>query len=103
MFSLLYGLWKYLFSKAEFHVLILGIDKAGKTVCLVTRWLSLSPTSCFCSISPLLSDLTCGAWSAFALLFTLFCVRAYRSALPCPHWIGKHDVVELKKRIRVHG
>lgn len=32
MFSLLYGLWKYLFSKAEFHVLILGIDKAGKTV-----------------------------------------------------------------------
>ncbi|RVW57667.1 ADP-ribosylation factor-related protein 1 [Vitis vinifera] len=32
MFSLIYGLWKYLFSKAEFHVLILGIDKAGKTV-----------------------------------------------------------------------
>ncbi len=34
MFSLLYGLWKYLFSKAEFHVLILGIDKAGKTTVL---------------------------------------------------------------------
>ncbi|MCO5604626.1 hypothetical protein L7F22_058796 [Adiantum nelumboides] len=34
MFSLLYGLWKYLFSKAEFHVLILGIDKAGKTTLL---------------------------------------------------------------------
>mgnify|MGYP006872748064 CR=1 FL=1 len=32
MFSLLYGLWKYLFSKAEFHALILGVDKAGKTV-----------------------------------------------------------------------
>lgn len=31
MFSLFYGLWKYLFSKTEFHVLILGIDKAGKT------------------------------------------------------------------------
>lgn len=32
MFSLFYGLWKYMFSKTEFHVLILGIDKAGKTV-----------------------------------------------------------------------
>lgn len=32
MFSLFYGLWKYLFTKTEFHVLILGIDKAGKTV-----------------------------------------------------------------------
>jgi len=31
---LLYGLWKYLFSKSEFHVLILGIDKAGKTTLL---------------------------------------------------------------------
>lgn len=34
MFSLFYGLWKYLFSKIEFHVLILGIDKAGKTTLL---------------------------------------------------------------------
>ncbi|EPS69351.1 hypothetical protein M569_05414 [Genlisea aurea] len=34
MFSLFYGLWKYMFSKLEFHVLILGIDKAGKTTLL---------------------------------------------------------------------
>ncbi|XP_072978807.1 uncharacterized protein [Typha angustifolia] len=34
MFSLFYGLWKHLFSKTEFHVLILGIDKAGKTTLL---------------------------------------------------------------------
>ncbi|XP_073297771.1 uncharacterized protein [Primulina huaijiensis] len=34
MFSLFYGLWKYTFSKTEFHVLILGIDKAGKTTLL---------------------------------------------------------------------
>ncbi|KAK4385011.1 ADP-ribosylation factor-related protein 1 [Sesamum angolense] len=34
MFSLFYGLWKYMFSKMEFHVLILGIDKAGKTTML---------------------------------------------------------------------
>jgi ADP-ribosylation factor related protein 1 len=34
MFSLFYGLWKYIFSKTEFHVLILGIDKAGKTTLL---------------------------------------------------------------------
>ncbi|XP_014518312.1 ADP-ribosylation factor-related protein 1 [Vigna radiata var. radiata] len=34
MFSLFYGLWKYLFSKMELHVLILGIDKAGKTTLL---------------------------------------------------------------------
>ncbi|GAB4845432.1 hypothetical protein Ancab_038839 [Ancistrocladus abbreviatus] len=34
MFSLFYGLWRYIFSKTEFHVLILGIDKAGKTTLL---------------------------------------------------------------------
>ncbi|KAH6783917.1 GTP-binding protein 1 [Perilla frutescens var. hirtella] len=34
MFSLFYGLWKYMFSKMEFHVLILGIDKSGKTTLL---------------------------------------------------------------------
>lgn len=34
MFTLLYGLWKYISSKTEYHVLILGIDKAGKTTLL---------------------------------------------------------------------
>ncbi|XP_051121534.1 uncharacterized protein LOC127244961 [Andrographis paniculata] len=34
MFSLFYGLWKHMFDKMEFHVLILGIDKAGKTTLL---------------------------------------------------------------------
>nr|GEV41150.1 ADP-ribosylation factor-related protein 1 [Tanacetum cinerariifolium] len=34
MFSLFYGLWKYLVSKTEFHVLILIIDKAGKRTLL---------------------------------------------------------------------
>lgn len=32
MFSLFYGLWKYVFAKDEFRVLILGVDRAGKTV-----------------------------------------------------------------------
>ncbi|PNH05257.1 ADP-ribosylation factor-related protein 1 [Tetrabaena socialis] len=31
MFSLLYGFYEYMFRKDEFHVLILGVDKAGKT------------------------------------------------------------------------
>ncbi|KAG5375179.1 hypothetical protein IGI04_039775 [Brassica rapa subsp. trilocularis] len=30
----MHGLWTYMFSKTEFHVLILGIDKAGKTTFL---------------------------------------------------------------------
>jgi ADP-ribosylation factor related protein 1 len=34
MFSLFYGFWQYMFSKLELHVLILGIDKAGKTTLL---------------------------------------------------------------------
>jgi hypothetical protein len=34
MFSLIYGLWKQAFSKTEFHVLILGVHKAWKTVIL---------------------------------------------------------------------
>lgn len=34
MFSLFYGLWKYIFSKTEFHILILGIEKSGKTTLL---------------------------------------------------------------------
>ena len=32
MFSLIYGFWKLLFQKTEHHVLILGLDHAGKTV-----------------------------------------------------------------------
>ena len=31
MFSLLYGFWQALFRKVEFHILILGLDRAGKT------------------------------------------------------------------------
>ncbi|CAN6300658.1 unnamed protein product [Urochloa humidicola] len=34
MFSLFYGLWKYVFTKDEYRVLILGVDKAGKTTLL---------------------------------------------------------------------
>ncbi|KAJ1296850.1 hypothetical protein BS78_01G333800 [Paspalum vaginatum] len=34
MFSLFYGLWKYVFTKDELRVLILGVDKAGKTTLL---------------------------------------------------------------------
>jgi len=34
MFSLLTGLWRYLFSKQEYNVLILGLDNAGKTTLL---------------------------------------------------------------------
>lgn len=34
MFSLLFGLWKYLFQKDEYFVLILGLDNAGKTTFL---------------------------------------------------------------------
>lgn len=32
MFSLFMGLWQFLFSKAELHLLIVGLDDAGKTV-----------------------------------------------------------------------
>ena len=32
MFTLFYGLYKYLFKKDEYYVLILGLDNAGKTV-----------------------------------------------------------------------
>jgi len=34
MFSLLTGLWRYLFSKQEYNVLILGLDNSGKTTLL---------------------------------------------------------------------
>lgn len=34
MFSLFYGLWKYIFKRDEFYVLILGLDNAGKTTFL---------------------------------------------------------------------
>ena len=31
MFSLLYGFWEYVFRKEEFRILLVGLDKAGKT------------------------------------------------------------------------
>ena len=34
MFSLCHGFWKLLFRQADFHIIILGIDAAGKTSCL---------------------------------------------------------------------
>ncbi|CAK4200616.1 unnamed protein product [Aphanomyces euteiches] len=34
MFSLLWGFWQYLFTKAEVHLLIIGLDYAGKTTLL---------------------------------------------------------------------
>ncbi|TVU46730.1 hypothetical protein EJB05_06283 [Eragrostis curvula] len=34
MFSLFYGLWKYMFDKDELRVLILGVEKSGKTTLL---------------------------------------------------------------------
>ncbi|KAK2145918.1 hypothetical protein LSH36_647g01032 [Paralvinella palmiformis] len=34
MFTLLAGLWKYLFQKDEYFILILGLDNAGKTTYL---------------------------------------------------------------------
>ena len=32
MFSLLSGLWRYIFHKDEYYVLLLGLDNAGKSV-----------------------------------------------------------------------
>ncbi|CAG6020504.1 unnamed protein product [Menidia menidia] len=37
MYTLLSGLYKYMFQKDEYCVLILGLDNAGKTVCLFRR------------------------------------------------------------------
>ena len=34
MFALFSGLWKYLFQKDEYCILILGLDNAGKSVSL---------------------------------------------------------------------
>ncbi len=34
MFSLLYGLWEYIFRKEELRILITGLDKSGKTTLL---------------------------------------------------------------------
>lgn len=38
MYTLLSGLYKYMFQKDEYCVLILGLDNAGKTVNEATIW-----------------------------------------------------------------
>ena len=40
MFSLFHGLWQYLFRKPDVHILIIGLDHAGKTVYNTCRLLS---------------------------------------------------------------
>ena len=37
MFSLFHGLWQYLFRRPDVHILIIGLDHAGKTVCIMFR------------------------------------------------------------------
>jgi ADP-ribosylation factor related protein 1 len=34
MFSLLFGFWQYLFSRPNIHILLIGLDNAGKTTIL---------------------------------------------------------------------
>lgn len=46
MFSLVMGLWQFLFSKAELHLLIVGLDDAGKTVG-TSSLASAAALSCF--------------------------------------------------------
>lgn len=58
MFTLLSGLWKYLFQKDEYCILILGLDNAGKSVrfqrdlhvvykrLIFTSQLFIGPTTC---------------------------------------------------------
>lgn len=36
MFSLLSGLWQYIWQKVEFNCILLGLDNAGKTVYFTT-------------------------------------------------------------------
>lgn len=48
MYTLLSGLYKYMFQKDEYCILILGLDNAGKTVgaCSLTNSLSLPYVLC---------------------------------------------------------
>ena len=54
MFSLFYGFFEYLFRRDEYHILILGLDKAGKTNVLerlksmYTQVLGPQVVSCSC-------------------------------------------------------
>lgn len=45
MYTLLYGLYKYIVQKDEYCVLILGLDNAGKSVSIVLKMLFTSLTT----------------------------------------------------------
>jgi ADP-ribosylation factor related protein 1 len=45
MFSLVYGLWEYLFKVQNLHVLIIGLDYAGKSSLLERIKSQLGPRS----------------------------------------------------------
>ena len=62
MFSLLYGLWEYVFRKEELRVLILGLDKAGKTTLLEKLKVGM-----FFSSSLKVDDMMCYALGCCAL------------------------------------
>lgn len=42
MFALLSGLWKYLFQKDEYCILILGLDNAGKSVSVLSDFVFIT-------------------------------------------------------------
>lgn len=70
MYTLLSGLYKYIFQKDEYCILILGLDNAGKTVNEVIFWIFHSWMNSFDSIAH------CIIFSAARTLFGyLLCVR----------------------------
>lgn len=50
MYTLLSGLYKYMFQKDEYCILILGLDNAGKTVNDVIIWITGNWISSYDSI-----------------------------------------------------
>ena len=93
MFSLLYGLWEYVWRKEELRILILGLDKAGKTSLL--EKLKVGSLTSLCIVHALRVQWSKCASYAPSLPLNFREMQPLLCCYSCAHWLPHCHLVRL--------